>query len=263
MIDYESLRLVDSGESLCMPSQIYGPDQRTYYLMHTIVKGCGIFRNEYGTFPLRQGQAFFIFPQETTFYQADATNPWYYTWTGWQGIGSTYFLQTAGITREHPVLDLNNFSERIVATIRRICQNATYYSEDAITDAINKDALMHLFSLLAECQRGSRTNTPQQHYARAQWLIDNEQSDNPLTIESLAAAVGLSRSQLFRVFMHICGRSPKDELTRRRCEQAIRLIRETELSLDNIAVACCFSSAAHLCDTFRHAGYAKPSSYRK
>lgn len=259
MIDYESLTLVDSGESVCMPSQIYGPDKRSYYLMHTIIKGSGIFRNEFGTFPLRQGQAFFIFPQETTFYQADATNPWYYTWTGWRGLGSTYFLQTIGVTRESPVLDLTNYSERVVAAIRRICQNATFLA----TDTISKDALMHLFFLLDECRRGSRTNTPQQHYTRARRLIDNEQSDNPLTVDSLAQAVGLSRSQLFRVFMQICGSSPKEELTRHRCELAIHLIRETDLTLDNIAETCCFRSASHLCDTFRRVGYAPPSSYRK
>ncbi len=259
MIDQKSLILFDSGEQICKPLQLWGPAERDFFLMHAIVSGTGLFQTDHGTYSVMSGQAFFVFPDETTFYQADEFTPWFYAWTGWQAEGTAEFLADIDVTPEHPILDLGAYADRIVASLRRICHSATYQT----TNRVSKQELMHLFTLLKESRSSSRTASPELHYKRAMYLIEQEKSSAPYTVDTLAEGVGLSRSQLYRVFMQICGASPKDVLIRSRCERAIRMIRETELTLDLVATACCFHDATHLCSTLRRTGYNPPSSYRR
>lgn len=97
----------------------------------------------------------------------------------------------------------------------------------------------------------------------AMWLMEHEQPEALLTVEEMAQTLGISRSQLFRIFCQTGGSLPKETLTRHRCEQALQLISQTDLSLEQIAYSCCFASAQHLRDTFRREGFAPPSSYRR
>lgn len=252
------VRLVDSGEEACAPDHRYGPHVRNYILMHAVMDGCGVFYNDFGDFSVKKGQAFFIFPKEITVYQADNAHPWHYVWTGWRGPDSLPLMEELGISRQSPILDLGGQAESIYACMRRLYKDSTLRR----AELASVGGLLRLFALMGDCGR-TVGSTAQTYYNRALWLMEHEQSSEPLTVESIARTLGLSRSQLFRVFCEIAGQSPKEALTRHRCEQAIRLIQRSALSLENIAVTCCFSSGQHLCDTFRRQGLPPPSSYRK
>ena len=252
------ITLADNGEEVCHPSHRYGPHVRTNLLMHAVIDGCGVLHNDFGDFPVKKGQAFFIFPKEITVYQADAHTPWHYVWTGWRGADGMLILNELGITRQNPILDLSGQAESIYRCMRRIYKDASLRHADLATVG----GLLRLFALLGECGR-TVSNPASAYYNRALWLMEHEQNTDPLTVDSLAHALGLSRSQLFRIFRDAVGYSPKEALTRHRCDQAIRLIQRTALSMEEIAAACCFTSGQHLCDTFRRQGLAPPSSYRK
>lgn len=252
------IQLADSGEEACRPGYRYGPRMRSYILMHAVIKGKGVHRNEFGAFPVKQGQAFFIFPEEITVYQADAVTPWHYVWTGWRGQDSLPLLEELGISRQNPILDLGGQAESIYACMRRIYKDSTLLR----AKLAGEGGLLRLIALMGDCGR-MVGNAAQAYYNRALWMMEHEQSGEPLTVESMAQSLGISRSQLFRVFRDIAGHSPKEALTRHRCEQALLLIRQSTLSLENIAVTCGFAGGQHLCDTFRRQGLPPPSSYRK
>lgn len=252
------VHLVDSGEEQCKPTHHYGPHVRSYILMHAVMDGCGVLHNDFGDFPVKKGQAFFIFPKEVTVYRANPVTPWFYVWAGWTGKESLPLLEELGISRQNPVLDLGGQAESIYSCMRRIYLDSNLRR----SELAGLGGLLRLFALLGDCSRA--VGTPAQaYYNRALWLMEHEQSGKPLTVESIARTLGLSRSQLFRIFHQVAGNSPKEALTHHRCQQAIRLIRSSSLSLENIAVICCFASGQHLCDTFRRQGLPPPSSYRK
>ena len=232
---------------------------RSYILMHAVMKGSGVFHNDFGDFPVKKGQAFFIFPKEITVYQADLMDPWHFVWTGWRGDESLPLLQELGVSRQSPVLDLGGQAESIYACMRCLYNDSTLRR----AELAGIGGLFRLFALMGDSNSRAVGGTAQAYYNRALWLMEHEQSGEPLTVESIAYALGISRSQLFRIFRDTIGLSPKEALTRHRCEQAIRLIQRTTLSLESIAVACCFTSGQHLCDTFRNQGLPPPSSYRK
>lgn len=253
-----NVTLTDSGEEACRPSYRYGPRVRHYILMHAVIRGKGVLHNDFGDFPVHSGQAFFIFPDEITVYQADRNDPWHYVWTGWIGEDSLPLLQELSLSRRSPILNLGGQAESIYACMRRI------YKDSSLQQAklAGVGGLFRLLALMGDCQR-TAANTAQTYYNRALWLMEHEQPDAPLTVERLAQALNISRSQLFRVFRQAGGHSPKEALTRHRCEQALQLIGQTDLTLENIAVTCGFAGGQHLCDTFRRQGLPPPSSLRK
>lgn len=79
--------------------------------------------------------------------------------------------------------------------------------------------------------------------------------DEPLSLDHLAAAAGVSRYHFCRVFKAKTGLSPHRYVMAMRIERATRLLTSSCLSLAEIAYTCGFSSQAHMTDLFRkHAG---------
>jgi transcriptional regulator GlxA family with amidase domain len=75
--------------------------------------------------------------------------------------------------------------------------------------------------------------------------IMEERLEDPLQAGKLAAAVGLSARQLLRLFRDQLGTSPARLYLHLRLERARRLLRQSDLSILNVAVACGFESPSH------------------
>lgn len=83
-----------------------------------------------------------------------------------------------------------------------------------------------------------------------------------LSVEQVAAQVGLSESQLQRRFRKALGRSIVQELLRKRLDEAKRLLRVTDLAVSDIAPRLGFHSATYLHSTFRRSFGLTPLDYR-
>ena len=75
--------------------------------------------------------------------------------------------------------------------------------------------------------------------------IMEERLEDPLQAGKLAAAVGLSARQLLRLFRDQLGTSPARLYLHLRLERARRLLRQSDLSILDVAVACGFESPSH------------------
>lgn len=79
------------------------------------------------------------------------------------------------------------------------------------------------------------------------------ETDAPLSLRQLAAMAGLSVRQLERLFHSHLGVAPRTYCRRVRLDRARLLLRQTSLSVLDVAVACGFSSASHFSRTYRAA----------
>ena len=95
------------------------------------------------------------------------------------------------------------------------------------------------------------------------WALNANYQRADFRVEDAAAFVGLSRSQLFRIFKAQTGRSPQQVLGDLRLSHAKRLLSGTELSLTETALSSGFASAARLGEVFRDALGITPTAYRK
>jgi AraC-like DNA-binding protein len=85
----------------------------------------------------------------------------------------------------------------------------------------------------------------------------------PITVEDIAAYVGLSRSHLFRSFETVLGLSPKEYLTDFRIRQSCYLLEHTDLSVTAIANSIGFDNSLYFSKTFHNKKGMSPKEYRK
>ncbi len=75
--------------------------------------------------------------------------------------------------------------------------------------------------------------------------------EEPLSQEELAAAVGISRRQLERLFQRHVGRPPNRYYMQLRLDRARKFLLQTDMAVVDVAMACGFVSASHFAKCYR------------
>jgi len=246
------------GSEACARGHQYGPAVRDHFLIHYVASGKGVFYADGHEHPIGPKHGFIIFPGQVTTYRADDDDPWVYAWVGYDGRTAAILTEMVGLTRSSPVFELDAEIDPY-ERIRRMFRAA---SDMRLGDMA---MLGSLYLLLSEIGQG-RTSVGDQpetrYFKKAVWYLEgNYQRD--VRITDVAAFVGLSRSQLFRVFQSAAGMSPKEYLNTLRVERAAKLLRATDLSLEKVALSSGFFSAGRLNAVFRDQYGTSPSQYRK
>jgi len=86
---------------------------------------------------------------------------------------------------------------------------------------------------------------------------------NSLTLDRLAIEVGVSKFHLQRLFKKSTGLSPLEYATRLRMIEALRLLRDTEKTITEIAHNLGYKGSAHFSSMFRHHFNYTPTTFRK
>ncbi len=252
----------DCGNEACEPRHSFGPAVRDYYLMHVVSSGKGVFQNAWGRFEIAKGQGFMIFPHEITVYTADALTPWVYSWVGYSGARAAELTGLLGVTPQNPVLSLKDYDAKAVRILRDIYEDSASLD---MRDMAAMGGLYRLFALIKQSgipAKGGAASESERYYQRAYWHMEANYQRN-LHITDVAAFVGLSRSQLFRVFITACGMPPQRVLLMLRIKQAESLLINTELPLKAVAVSSGFSSAARMGEMFKQEKGITPMQFRK
>ena len=102
---------------------------------------------------------------------------------------------------------------------------------------------------------------PARHLLRAKDLADARYFE-PLTVDDLAGAAGLSRFHFSREFRRAFGESPHAYLLTRRLERAAALLRTTDRSVTDICLAVGMQSLGSFTTSFTRMYGAPPTAYR-
>lgn len=86
---------------------------------------------------------------------------------------------------------------------------------------------------------------------------------NPIQVDTVADAVSLSRYHFSRLFKKETGFTPHEYLQDVRLRHSKQLLTQTDLSVDEIACQCGFSSATHFIRTFKKRTMITPAAFRK
>src|SRR5262245_32940878 len=90
-----------------------------------------------------------------------------------------------------------------------------------------------------------------------------ENLDGDLSLEAMAAEVDISPVYLARAFKAAIGQSPHQYVLTRRIDRAKELLRNTDMTVVDVALSSGFSSQSHLSYWFqRHLGV-PPAAYRQ
>jgi AraC-like DNA-binding protein len=103
---------------------------------------------------------------------------------------------------------------------------------------------------------------PARHLLRAKDLADARYSE-PLAVDDLARAAGLSRAHFSREFRRAFGESPHAYLLTRRMERAAALLRSTDRSVADICFSVGLRSIGSFTTSFRRTFGVSPTDYRE
>jgi AraC-like DNA-binding protein len=102
---------------------------------------------------------------------------------------------------------------------------------------------------------------PARHLLRARDLADARYAE-PLNVDDLASAAGLSRAHFSREFRRAFGESPHAYLLTRRLERAAALLRMTDRSVADVCFSVGLQSVGSFTTSFTRTFGASPTAYR-
>jgi AraC-like DNA-binding protein len=102
---------------------------------------------------------------------------------------------------------------------------------------------------------------PARHLLRAKDLADARYFE-PLGVDDLARAAGLSRAHFSREFRRAFGESPHAYLLTRRLERAAALLRNTDRSVADICFSVGLASVGSFTTSFTRTFGVSPTAYR-
>jgi AraC-like DNA-binding protein len=102
---------------------------------------------------------------------------------------------------------------------------------------------------------------PARHLLRAKDLADARYSE-PLGVDDMARAAGLSRAHFSREFRATFGESPHTYLLTRRMERAAALLRNTDHSVAEICLSVGLQSIGSFTTSFKRTYGVTPTAYR-
>ncbi|MCI9022964.1 MAG: AraC family transcriptional regulator [Dorea sp.] len=249
------------GREKCAPRHSYGPGIRPHYLIHAVIRGNGIFRQNGREYPLAAGDAFLIRPLETTYYEADPTEPWEYMWIGFDGtevksiLSETYF-DTSPVCYIKDTKWMTEIYEQISARMRE------YYTQTSRNALTACGLLLELLGAMGSHPVKNQKNLTQIYLEMAREYMKNNYSYD-IHISEIATFIGIDRTYLYRIFMEQEQMSPKEYLQQLRIRAAGNMLRSTEHSVTEIAYSCGFKDASAFCNHFRKLTGMTPKVFRR
>lgn len=257
--DNVELSIFNCGLQSCAPSHSWGPGVRDHYLIHLVVSGHGQYTVNGRSFSLGPGDVFLVKPNQLVTYCADANNPWEYYWVGFNGAFANKLVQQTPFTDQSPVYHCSE-TDSLKKALRSIydCRGPESHHEAAMVG--------HLYLFLSclmkqahECDPRVNNTSSQYVHGAIKYIQFNYSHD--ISIDDIAKAVGVSRSHLYRVFMSNVGQSPIDYLTNYRIGEACNLLRDSKLSIAEIAVSVGFFDQFYFSRVFKKTKGVPPSRY--
>ena len=92
--------------------------------------------------------------------------------------------------------------------------------------------------------------------------MDSPNSASP-TVRELAATARISPNHLIRSFRHMRGTTPHQLVMTRRCQRAMDLLRQPDLTVADVSDAAGYSSPAYFIASFRQQLGVTPGAYQR
>ncbi|HEX5041403.1 MAG TPA: AraC family transcriptional regulator [Candidatus Polarisedimenticolaceae bacterium] len=151
-------------------------------------------------------------------------------------------------------------SHEALGFVRAITRESAAW--DACSPILAESLCLELVGTAANPDTMRRESTVPRWLTRAQELLTDRCAE-PLSIRAVAQDVGVHPAHLARTFARFFKRSPGEHLRRSRVARAAAQLRETDLSLAEIALSCGFADQSHFTNVFRRYKALAPAAFRR
>ncbi|MBD5520430.1 MAG: AraC family transcriptional regulator [Lachnospiraceae bacterium] len=264
--NFIDLGLYQFGWEKCDPSHSFGPAARNHYLFHLCLSGTGtlIANNSKGesiTYQIKSGQGFMLFPNQVCTYIADYEIPWEYVWLEFDGLRVKETIEMAGLSMDQPIYKARY--KDIAETMKSEMLYIVNHKEESPFHLIGH---LYLFidSLVRSCSFAqlNKGNSLRDFYIKEAISFIEQNFQNAISVEDIAACCGLNRSYFGKIFHESMGKSPQDFLISYRMTKAAELLKLTDLSITDISNAVGYPNPLHFSRAFKNVYGSSPRQWR-
>ena len=235
------------------------PHAHSYAELFYIVGGDGQFRIEDKLYPVKANQLVIVTPNVIHTEVSYEAHPLEYIVLGIEGL-------TLAANREqdsrYRILDYRGGGD-VLTCLRHILQEtqSAQPGYEAICQAYMEILILRLMRSTSFAVTGASPKVSHQ-CATIRHYIDTHYKEN-LSLDLLADYAHVNKYYLAHAFKEEYGLSPINYLISRRIEESKYLLRETDMSLSQIARILGFSSPSYFSQSFRRVEGMAPMEYRK
>ena len=264
--NFIDLGMYQYGYEQCEPGHSFGPATRNHYLFHYIISGTGTLmadnaKGETQTYSIKSGQGFLIFPGQITTYIADQNLPWEYVWIEFDGLRVKEALDLTELSVNTPVY--HSHSKDLREQLMNEMLYIVHHAKESPFHLIG-----HLYLFLDYLTQSAKSTKLVQNSKMSDYYIKEainyiEQNfQNNITIEDIAAVCGINRSYFGKIFRNSIGRSPQEFLMNYRMVKATELLKLTSLSIAEIGSAVGYENQLHFSRAFKTIYGVSPREWR-
>ena len=264
--NFVDLGLYQFGKEQCDPAHSFGPASRNHFLFHYILSGTGTLMADDAkgvthTYQIRSGQGFMIFPRQINTYVADSELPWEYVWIEFDGLRAKEIIEIAGLTPDNPVYHAHSKDLR-----ESMMNEMLYIAEHSSESPFHLIGHLYLFidylSRSAASMKLSNSGKLKDFYIKEALNYIEQNFQNDISVEGIAAFCGLNRSYFGRIFKDAIGKSPQEFLMSYRMVKAAELLKLTVLPISDIGNAVGYPNQLHFSRAFKNIYGVSPREWR-
>ncbi len=264
--NFVDLGLYQYGWEQCDPSHSFGPAARNHYLFHYCLSGTGTLyaensKGESITYQIKSGQGFLLFPHQICTYIADRELPWEYVWLEFDGLRAKETVELAGLSRDQPV-----YKTRYKDIAEAMKNEMLYLVNHRDESPFHLIGHLYLFidSFVRSCASTNirHENSLRDFYIKEAISYIEQNFQNDISVEDIAATCGLNRSYFGKIFHETMGKSPQEFLISYRMTKAAELLKLTGLSIADIGNAVGYPNQLHFSRAFKNVYGISPRQWR-
>ena len=264
--NFIDLGMYQYGYEQCEPGHSFGPVARNHYLFHYIISGTGTLMADDAkgitqTYSIKSGQGFLLFPGQITTYFADHSLPWEYIWIEFDGLRVKEALDLTDLSVNHPVYHSHSKDLR-----EQLMNEMLYIVHHATESPFHLIGHLYLFfdflTRSAKSTKLVQSSRMCDYYIKEALNYIEQNFQNNITIEDIAAVCGINRSYFGKVFHQSLGRSPQEFLMNYRMVKATELLKLTSLSIADIGSAVGYENQLHFSRAFKKIYGISPREWR-
>ena len=264
--NFIDLGLYQFGWEHCEPSHSFGPAMRNHFLFHYVISGTGTLiaensKKESISYSIKSGQGFMIFPNQICTYIADAQQPWEYVWIEFDGLRAKETVELSGLCVNSPVYKAKY--KDVAQTMKDEMLYIINHKDDSPFHLIG-----HLYLFIDSFVKSSaitqisKSNNLRDFYIKEALSFIEQNFQNDITVEVIAACCGLNRSYFGKIFHEVLGKSPQEFLISYRMTKATELLKLTSLSIAEVGSAVGYSNQLHFSRAFKKIYGISPRQWR-
>lgn len=232
----------------------YGPGVGHDFLIHYVLSGKGYYNGN----PVLEGQGFLITAETMHLYEPDENDPWEYVW---------FVTKDPALAEYFPYYRADAKTGVFSYDFKETAEDLKKYLLANFDRIFPYSALLEIFMKIFKNHNRVDAIDPEKSNAQiytdfaANYIRSNYH--RKITVSQLTNLLGISQPYLYRIFEKAYGTSPKQFLTNHRIRQAKKLLKETNLTVAQIAASVGFEDAFTFSRCFSKYEKFSPSQYRK